>query len=195
MRISAAEAIKRLLEGEIVALPTDTVYGVGANFRDLVAVEALYSLKGRDVAKPLILLAADLREIESFLLFIPHGFYEMAADYWPGALTLVLPVDTSRIPGRVRADLLNCGFRIPDHPLALEVLRKTGPLAVTSANLSGGASCTSAEEVEAAFGHKLPLLNGGPCLDGVASTILAYDQKNWKLIRQGSVVIPSHLLA
>ena len=184
--MSPLEAAKQLKSGQIVAIPTDTVYGLAADLHNLEAVEALFTLKNRPHDKPMLILAPNLASIEPFCLSTPTGFYDLAEAFWPGPLTLIVPVDTGRIPATVRANRPTAGFRIPDHPLALEILRQTGPLVVSSANLSTEPPALDADEARERF-PELPIVDGGGCPIGVASTILLADHGKWKIVREGSI--------
>ncbi len=172
------EITQCLTGGGVVALPTDTVYGLAATFE---AVDALFELKGRSRQSPILVLAANLDQIEPYLDNPPKSFFWLARDYWPGALTLVVSVKGD-LPQGVQMEG-TCGFRIPNHPLALELLSQTGPLAVTSANLAGEPPARSADKV--AF--DVPVLDGGPA-SGEPSTILKWDGAKWQLLRTGKVV-------
>ncbi len=186
MTLSVHDASRRLSLGEVVVIPTDTVYGLAADPHNAEAVAEIFSLKGRSHDQPLLILAADLHQIEPFLISLPRGLYELADTFWPGPLTLILPVDTGRISDTVRAGGATAGFRLPNHPLAIELLKITGPLVVTSANPSGKPPATTPEQVTAHF-PELPLLDGGPCQIGIASTILASENGEWKVLREGSL--------
>ncbi|MGE3954859.1 MAG: L-threonylcarbamoyladenylate synthase [Parachlamydiales bacterium] len=172
------EIIKHLKRGEVVALPTDTVYGLAAPF---AAVDKLFALKGRSPHQPILILAATLDQIEPYLENPPQSFYWLARDYWPGPLSLVVPVKGD-LPQACQQEG-SAGFRIPNHPLALEVLAEVGPLAVTSANRSGEPPAKKAEEVH----FDVPILAGGAA-SGEPSTILKWEGARWELIRMGKVV-------
>lgn len=187
MHIGVSEAVTRIRGGEIVAIPTDTVYGLACDFRNSEALANLFSLKQRPTRNPLLILAADLHDIENYLVTEPKTFYKLADEFWPGGLTLVLPVDQGLIPALVRANLPTAGFRVPNHPDAQQLLAKTGPLVAPSANLSGFPSATQPQHVEADFGPEFPLIDGGPCDKGVESTILIYEEGKWLCGRLGAV--------
>ena len=118
---------------------------------------------------------------------MPPHFENLAAAFWPGPLTLIMPVDEETIPSRARAGLATAAFRIPGHTLTRELLKKTGPLVMPSANLSGKPSATSSTHVEHDFGSSFPVLEGGECVKGVESTILCFDGLAWVVIRLGAL--------
>ncbi|QQA43208.1 L-threonylcarbamoyladenylate synthase [Pelagovum pacificum] len=168
-----AEAAALLGAGEIVALPTETVYGLAADARNGEAVARVYRAKGRPAFNPLIVHVADA-EAAAELVEMTDDAERLAAAFWPGALTMVLPLrDDAGIAPLVTAGLPTLGVRVPDHPAARALLRKTGPLAAPSANLSGRISPTSAEHVLAGLDGKIAaVLDGGPCPVGLESTIV-----------------------
>jgi L-threonylcarbamoyladenylate synthase len=184
LHIGVQAAVERIERGEVVAIPTDTVYGLAARFLES---EKLFRLKEREESNSFLILAADVHAIEPFLATAPESFYALADAFWPGGCTLVLPVDLRLVPDRVRAGRPTAGFRVPDKAEALELLRATGPLAVTSANISDQPPAISAEKVEAIFGADFPVIDGGVCVQGVPSTILVYEKGSWSCVRQGAV--------
>lgn len=187
MRITVAEAITLLQEGKVIGIPTDTVYGLAASMHHPEAVKQIFEIKKRPNDKPLIILASDLSQIVSFIKKMPHGFNELTEHFWPGALTLVVPIKTSSIDNVIRAGLDTTGFRIPAHPMTLEVIKHCGPIVAPSANFSGKASPINAGEVENYFGKDFPVMDGGPTQHGVESTILVFENEQWKVSRQGAI--------
>ncbi|CRX37390.1 L-threonylcarbamoyladenylate synthase [Estrella lausannensis] len=189
MRVSVDEAAQILLKGENVAVPTETVYGLAALMDNIQGVDRIFALKNRPRANPLIIHIADVETVEAVAKEIPEGFYALASAFWPGPLALALPVDVSKVPESVRAGLPTACFRMPNHPLALELIRKSGPLVMPSANLSGKPSPTAAGAVEEDFGSLVPVLDGGPCQRGVESTILIWQDGMWRLGRLGALAV------
>jgi L-threonylcarbamoyladenylate synthase len=187
MRIDVEEALKRLEAGEVVAVPTETVYGLAVDPKQAVAVEKLFALKGRPTSNPISQLVASVEDFLPVLKETPQGLDALAQRFWPGPLTLACPVEPEAVDPRIRAGLPTAGFRMPAHPLTLGLLRRFGCLAVPSANLSGKLSATSAEHVEADFGADFPVLDGGDCQRGVESTVLLYDGGCWKTVRPGLI--------
>ena len=171
----------------MVAFPTETVYGLGADAGNADAVLKIYETKGRPRFNPLIVHCADLAMAETLAGFSPLA--RELARFWPGPLTLVLPKRAgARLSDLATAGLDTVGIRIPDHPLALALIRAAGvPLAGPSANPSGRLSPTTAEQVRRAFGGRVPVLDGGPCTSGVESTILAVDGDTVTQLRAGAL--------
>lgn len=183
------EAFAALLRaGDVAAFPTETVYGLGADATNSDAVLKIYETKGRPRFNPLIVHVADLAMAERYAEF-PALARTLAARFWPGPLTLVLPVrDDAGLSDIVTAGLPNVGLRVPDHPLAIDLIRAAGrPLAAPSANPSGKLSPTRASQVEWAFRGRVPVLDGGPCRAGVESTILAIEGEQVTQLRAGAL--------
>lgn len=176
-----------LRAGELVAFPTETVYGLGADATSSDAVLRIYETKGRPRFNPLIVHVADLATAETLVRFGPMA--RRLAQFWPGPLTLVLPKrPEAGLSDLVTAGLDTVGIRIPAHPLALELIRATGlPLAAPSANRSGKLSPTTAAQVERSFGGTVPVLDGGASQAGVESTILAVDGDVVTQLRAGAL--------
>lgn len=187
MRLTIDEAASRLLQGEVVAIPTETVYGLGALYNDEGAVDTLFKLKKRPKENPLILHVSKASDILPFLREVPPSFDLLAKTFWPGPLTLVLPVIPGLIPQAVSAGLSTQAFRVPAHPMTCELLIRTGPLVAPSANLSGSPSSVDPSHVEKDFGTAFPVLDGGLCPKGVESTILIYDEGKYKVGRLGAI--------
>lgn len=177
-----------LKAGGLVAFPTETVYGLGADAGSSEAVLAIYETKGRPRFNPLIVHCADLAMAETLVEFSPLA-RALANRFWPGPLTLVLP----KRPGAKLSDLVTAGLdtvgvRVPAHPLALALIGAAGlPLAGPSANPSGRLSPTTAEQVRRGFHGRVPVLDGGPCAAGVESTILAVSGETVTQLRAGAL--------
>lgn len=178
----------RLREGGLVSFPTETVYGLGADATNSEAVIAIYETKGRPRFNPLIIHCADLAMAETLVAFTPVA-RRLAEAFWPGPLTLVLPRRAGGgLSDLVTAGLDTVGVRVPDHPLALALIRAVGrPLAGPSANPSGRLSPTSAEQVRSGFGGRVAVLDGGPCKSGVESTILGVTGDAVTQLRAGAL--------
>jgi len=181
-------AIGHLQRGELVAFPTDTVYGLGALLMIPSAIEQLYAVKGRDAAKAIAVLLGD----EAALLQVAGALSGLAARlverFWPGPLTLVVPAHPA-LPANLSSQL-TVGVRMPDHPVALALLRRTGPLAVTSANRSGQPSARTAGEVYAQLNGRLPLiLDGGETPGGLPSTVVDCTGSEPLILRQGPITL------
>lgn len=172
--------------GAIVAFPTDTVYGIGTAAADGTAVGRLYVVKGRPEDRPIPVLLPSLDLLERVVREVPEGARRLAERYWPGPLTLVLPARP--LPREVTAGGATVGVRVPDHPVALGVLRAAGvPLAVTSANRSGAANLTTGEQVESELGRSLTLVLNGTAPGGVPSTVLDLSGDEPVVLRHGAL--------
>ncbi len=177
----------RLAAGELVAFPTETVYGLGADATSSDAVLKIYETKGRPRFNPLIVHVADLEMAERLVELSPVA--RKLARFWPGPLTLVLPRrPDAGLSDIVTAGLDTVGIRIPDHSLARELIRAAGrPLAAPSANPSGKLSPTTAAQVDRGFGGRVPVLDGGPSQSGVESTIIAVEGDTMTQLRAGAL--------
>ncbi len=168
-----AAAVALLRAGELVAFPTDTVYGVGAVCWNEAAVARLYTAKLRSLDKAIPILLADPADLTLVADHLPPVGMKLAEAFWPGPLTLVVP-KAAVVPAEVTAGGDTVAVRIPDHELTRALIRAAGaPLATTSANLSGGPSPVTVEEVRAQLEGRVALiLDGGPCPGGAASTVV-----------------------
>ena len=177
-----------LRSGEVVAFPTDTVYGVGAHAFQPEAVAALYAVKNRPTTKAIPILVAQIEDMARVARHVPAVAWELAARFWPGALTLVLP-RAEQIPSVVTAGGDTVAVRYPDHPTPLVLMRSAGaPLAATSANLSGQPSPTSALQVAEQLACRVPLIiDGGRCPGGVPSTVVDLSVEPPRLLRAGAI--------
>jgi len=179
-----------LTKGGVVAFPTETVYGLGANAFDAAAVARIFEIKGRPRFDPLIVHICALQQAKSLVADFPLKARALARRFWPGPLTLVLP-KTERVPDIVTAGLPTVAIRMPDHPLALALIRQTdAPLAAPSANPFGRVSPTTAEHVREQLGREVDMvLDGGPCRVGIESTILSLVDGKPMLLRAGGVAV------
>lgn len=178
-----------LLHGkEVVAFPTETVYGLGANALEAEAAEKIYAAKGRPSNNPLIVHVADTQAAQELVSEWPPAAEKLAAAFWPGPLTLVLP-KRDHVPAIVTAGGPTVAIRIPHHPVALALLREVGlPLAAPSANRSNAVSPTTAEHVLQGLEGRIPLiLDGGPCAGGLESTVLQLGCSPPKVLRPGLI--------
>lgn len=185
-----AEAARILREGGLVAVPTETVYGLAARADRDGSVAAIYRAKGRPSFNPLIVHVADLASARALAEFDPRAL-KLAEAFWPGALTLVLPLrEGAPIAPAVTAGLPTLALRCPAHPVMRAVIAETGlPLAAPSANRSGGVSPTSAAHVVASLGERIDaVLDGGICEAGLESTIVALRADGrWQVLRPGPI--------
>ncbi len=187
MRISVVEAQHLLEKGEVVAVPTETVYGLAGLLGHSQAIERIYALKGRPANNPLIIHAASFPQVVPYVSLMPMQADALAEAFWPGPITLVFPIRQEAIPVNARAGLPTAAFRVPQHPAALDLLHRCGPLVMPSANLSGRPSATAPDHVEADFGQDFPVLDGGACRKGLESTILLFRDGQWEIIRLGAL--------
>ena len=184
------EAVFRLQNGELVAFPTETVYGLGANGLNESAVRKIFMAKGRPATNPIIVHIPDVETAKLYVSEWPAIADELAAKFWPGALTLVVKKNPN-IPDIVTAGGETVGLRVPNHPVALELLRRTGlPIAAPSANRSEEVSPTSAQHVLDSLGdfvEDLLILDGGFCHVGLESTVLDVTENPPRILRPGMV--------
>jgi L-threonylcarbamoyladenylate synthase len=190
LRAESPASLERALEvlrlGGLVAFPTDTVYGVGALAFDSQAVERVYWAKQRAVEKAIPILLGQKADLETIASSVPEMARRLASRFWPGPLTLVV-LKKGSLPQAV-ASGATVGARVPDHHIALALLRLAGAMAVTSANLSGGESARTASEVMQQLSGKVELvLDGGRIEGGIASTVVDCTQPEPRILRPGPV--------
>jgi len=185
-----ADAAARLRIGELVAFPTETVYGLGANAFDAAAVERIYTAKGRPSYNPVIVHVADIDAARGVVTQWPESAAQLAAAFWPGPLTIVLP-KSSHIPDNVSAGLPLIGVRVPAHPVALALLRAARiPVAAPSANKSNQLSPTTADHVMRGLADvEGVVLDGGPSVVGIESTVVDLSTEPPTLLRPGGVSV------
>jgi len=183
-----ARAVDLLRAGEVVAFPTETVYGLGADALSADAVAKIFALKGRPEAHPVIVHVADAGALDSWAREIPAGARKLAAAFWPGPLTLILK-RAEGVLDAVTGGQDTVGVRVPSHPVAQQLLTAFGGgIAAPSANKFGRVSPTSALHVFSDFVHAVPLvLDGGACAVGIESTIVDFSGEHARLLRPGGV--------
>ncbi|MHB1088239.1 MAG: L-threonylcarbamoyladenylate synthase [Acidimicrobiales bacterium] len=182
------QALEALAQGQVVAVPTDTVYGVAASLNRPEAIAALFSLKRRPTTVALPVLVASLEQIEALGVQWPERARRLAEAMWPGPLTIVVAVP-ERVAELVGATSPTAGFRIPDDVGLRDILARSGPLCVTSANSHGDVPCQNAQQVRAAF-EGSPLLAGvvdGGDRAGTVSTVVQLDASSWRILRAGAI--------
>ncbi|HEY4712484.1 MAG TPA: L-threonylcarbamoyladenylate synthase [Dehalococcoidia bacterium] len=184
------KGFKILQKGGVIAFPTDTVYGLGADAFNSTAVERIYEIKNRPKHQQLPLLIADVKQLTALAEPIPEIAWFLARRFWPGGLTLVLS-KTNSVPAYL-APGPTIAVRVPNHPVCLALIQRLGnPIIGTSANISGQPAALTAEEVEQQLGGKIDLIiNGGKCPGGKESTIVDITREPPIIVRQG--IIPSH---
>lgn len=188
------EAIEKagelLRAGEVVAIPTETVYGLAANAYDGNAVSKIFKAKGRPQDNPLIVHIAKVETLSDLVAEVPKAAKKLAAAFWPGPLTMILP-KSEKIPDAVSAGLPTVAVRMPSHPVAHAVIEAAGvPLAAPSANLSGSPSPTNAKYVLEDMHDRIPLiLDGGSSAVGVESTVITLATARPRVLRPGGITV------
>lgn len=169
--LSTNEAARRLKQGEVVAIPTETVYGLAADASKLLAIQQIFTLKQRPSDNPLIIHIGCINQLDEFSKPMTEIELRIIRKFWPGPLTLVLP-KKKNVLDAITAGLETVAVRMPNHSQCLNLLQKTGPLVAPSANLSGTPSPSKAEHVLSDFGENFPVLDGGDCAIGLESTVI-----------------------
>ena len=187
-------ALKILQNGGIVAFPTDTVYGLGALAFNNTAIESIYKAKNRPIEKAIPILIGDLSDFEKVADDIPNMALRFASRFWPGPLTCIVPKKQT-LPLAVSATP-TVAVRIPDHVDARSLLRAAGPMAVTSANISGGQNPSTAQEVYDQLNGRIPLiLDGGTTQGGIPSTLVDCTGESPMILREGPITLDELLAA
>jgi len=187
MQVDLAQAITLLKRGEVVAIPTETVYGLAADATNDAALRQIYSIKQRPADNPLIVHIADANQVLDWAKEFPPLAQKLAKAFWPGPFTLVLPAKES-VSTIVRGNQPTVALRVPGHPVALQLLQQSGlALAAPSANKFTQLSPTTAAHVAAGLGEAIPVLDGGACKVGIESTIVSVEGDDWQLLRLGMV--------
>ena len=187
-QIEKASAI--LKNGGLVAYPTDTVYGLGACMTDTAAVDRIFQVKGRPKGMALPVLLANRAQIEEIVKSVPLAAQRLAAKFFPGALTIILP-KSAVVPDIITGRGRTVAFRIPNHPVPLALIKGLGkPIVGTSANLSGQPSALTAMEVQAQIGDKIDMvIDGGKCPGGIESTVIDLSGEKPVVRRQGAISV------
>ena len=182
--LAAAEAV--LKNGGVAAIPTDTVYGFAAAVHDEEAVARLYEIKGRSQVKAIAVLLADPEQAEEIAETFSEKAKRLALTYWPGGLTIIIQKKAGLPPSLSSNDLV--GLRIPDHDFTRELIRRTGPLAVTSANISGEPPAKSLADFSPELIEKLDIIiDDGPAKGGIPSSVIRCDVKEPLVLREGTI--------
>jgi L-threonylcarbamoyladenylate synthase len=186
---SIEDAVAVLRRGGLVAFPTETVYGLGADAANREALQRLFRVKGRPADHPVIVHIAAGARLDDFAHHVPAAARALAAEFWPGPLTIVLPKRSEAVDDAATGGRPTVGLRVPDHPLALELLAAfAGGIAAPSANRFGHVSPTTAQHVRADLGDDVDLvLDGGPCRIGVESTIVDLSGACPLILRVGGI--------
>jgi L-threonylcarbamoyladenylate synthase len=181
-------AAQYIREGKLVAFPTETVYGLGANALDPEAVVKIFEMKERPAFDPLIIHIADLADLAQLIATDDQRIYQLAEHFWPGPLTMVLP-KSNLVPDIVTSGLPTVGIRMPSNPIALELIRAAQrPVAAPSANKFGKVSPTTAQHVRKQLKNVDYILDGGPTTVGIESTIIQLNDKGFNILRNGVIV-------
>ena len=187
------QAAKLILKGEVIAFPTDTFYGLGADALNPMAVEKVFEIKGRDPKKPILVLVSNFGHASDLVKAVPSEARRLMSRFWPGPLTLVF-VASDKVPDLITAGTGKIGIRVPADPLTAILLRIiAAPITATSANRSGAISPTTAQEVLETLGHQVALiLDAGATPGGMPSTVVDVTTSPITLLREGQ--IPAEML-
>jgi L-threonylcarbamoyladenylate synthase len=181
-------AIDVLRNNGLVAFPTDTVYGLAAPVNNIESINRLYVVKGRNNTKAIAVLLGDSNQLSQVAVDLSETAQKTADNLWPGPLTMIVPRNPA-LP-EILSPLPTIGVRIPDHPVALALLKTAGPLAVTSANLSGAANTLTAKQVMKQLKGRIHLIiDGGRAPGGVPSTVIDYTTNEPKILREGPITL------
>ncbi len=187
MIVNLETAIAKLKAGEVVAIPTETVYGLAADASNDAALQQIYAIKQRPADNPLIVHIADANQVDAWASEFSPLAQKLARAFWPGPFTLVLPAKP-QVSSTLRASQPTVALRVPNHTLTLKLLKHSGlALAAPSANKFTQLSPTTAAHVQAGLGDDVPVLDGGACQVGIESTIVAVQGDDWQLLRPGMV--------
>lgn len=188
MKITQDEAIDLLNQDKVVALPTETVYGLASKLSSERGIKKIFSLKNRPLDNPLIIHLSSKKDLQTYLLNKEKNtLFDLIEHFWPGPLTVVVEVNTDKIPDIARAHLKTAAFRIPKSEETLDIITQVGPLVMPSANLSGKPSATRIDHVLRDFGEDFPVLDGGITEKGLESTVIVQIGERWKIARRGAI--------
>ncbi|MBN4067050.1 threonylcarbamoyl-AMP synthase [Simkania negevensis] len=187
MRVSLVEAVEILRDGGVVAVPTETVYGIAAKADSEEALATLIALKGRSSTNPMSILIANMADLRQYTNTFPNKFEELIS-FWPGPLTLAIPLKKTVVSPYIRAGKENVSFRMPGSLILQQIICDCGPIVCPSANRSGRTPALSIEDVQNEFGDRLAVLADEEEGTGIESTVLSFQKERWILIREG--VIP-----
>ena len=188
LKNNLGDAINAVKEGKIVGIPTETVYGIGVDPYSQSAVDKIFELKERSLDKPLSVLISSYEEISK--LDVVSKIPDVVELYWPGPLTIIVETKAKFANGVGTNNPLTIGIRVPDNELAIELLKNTGPLAVTSANISGNENILNHIDAENEFGSKIAIYLEGESVLGSGSTIVDFTKDEWEILREGPLKWP-----
>lgn len=181
-------AVKFLHDGQVIAYPTETIYGLGADVFNRKAVKRIYDLKARDYGLPISVLISDLKMLREMVTEVPDNTIPLIRKFWPGALTICLPVSKA-FPKDLVTSTGKVGFRMSSHPVASAIVATFArPITTTSANLSGFPPSLSVKHIQKYFGEKIPcVVDGGECEPSRGSTVVDIGDETMRVIRDGAV--------
>jgi len=181
-------AVEYLRQGQVIAYPTETIYGLGADVQNRKAVKRIYDLKSRDYGLPVSILVADLKMLRLVVSDVPERAFPLMRKFWPGPLTILFPA-SAVIPKGLVTNTGKIGIRISSHPVAAALVQQFGgPLTTTSANLSGFPPSLSVKHIQKYFGDKLPcIVDGGECEPSRGSTVVDIGDDTMRIVRDGAV--------
>jgi len=188
LKNNLGDAINAVKEGKIIGIPTETVYGIGVDPYSQSAVDKIFELKERSLDKPLSVLISSYEEISK--LDVVSKIPDVVELYWPGPLTIIVETKAKFANGVGTNNPLTIGIRVPDNELAIELLKNTGPLAVTSANISGNENILNHIDAENEFGSKIAIYLEGESVLGSGSTIVDFTKDEWEILREGPLKWP-----
>ena len=182
------QAVDYLRRGEVIAYPTETIYGLGADVLDKKAVKKIYDLKARDYGLPISILVANIAMLRDYVKEVPDQALPLMRKFWPGALTICFPAN-EKIPKGLVSNTGRVGIRMSSHPIALALVEAFGkPITTTSANLSGFPPSLCVKHVQKYFGDKIPcIIDGGECDPTLGSTVVDVGEETMRIIRTGSI--------
>lgn len=177
------------IRGKLIAMPTDTVYGVGCLLDDEESINKIYALKNRDFNKPLAILVASLEDVLALVEYLPVDAVELIKKHWPGALTIICK-KSNIVPPFLNRGFKTIGLRMPNSKTALEILKKFGPMAVTSINESGSEALNDYDLINSIYGDKIDyIIESNESSSNISSTVIEINDEEVKVIRQGDIII------
>jgi L-threonylcarbamoyladenylate synthase len=183
-----AKAVEFLENGEVIAYPTETIYGLGADVLSRKGVKKIYDLKARDYGLPISILVADIAMLREYVKEVPEQALPLMRKFWPGALTILFPAN-EKIPKGLVTNTGRVGVRISSHPIAAALVKKFGkPITTTSANLSGFPPSLSVKHIQKYFGDRIPcIIDGGEREPSRGSTVVDVGEETMRIVREGRI--------
>jgi L-threonylcarbamoyladenylate synthase len=191
-----AHAAHLIRAGQVIATPTDTLYGLAADPFNLSAVDSIFRIKGRPGHKPVLLMVNSIEQAEDLAVDLPPSFYKLARKFWPGPLTMVVRA-SRRMPRKIASETGKVALRLPNAKIPQALMKELGlPITGTSANLTGLEACTTAAEVQLQLGDRIPLiLDAGEATPATSlpSTMIDLSDTGWKVVREGAIPVAAIL--